>query len=357
MLQVAGAVVVVGFVAGLVLGNRAEFPQAWHALRHARPVWIAVMVLATLVALVNVAMFTAAAQRAAGLDTRAVELYEAATVANFLNRVTKSGGLAGLAPISAQARRAGRPLPPVVAAYLLVVLIGQWTFAVVLVVTLAIMWASGDLFAAEIVASLVFAAVVLAQLAAVVAAWRSPATLRRLHAATARLRARLTRRPLRAVDPRAADEFTSALQIIRRSPWRCVAVAGHGFVVEICGVVQLAAAIAAVGGGRRIVPALVVYSVGVLFSIVGFLPAGIGFVEVSSTATLVTFGVNVGAAAACVLLFRVAELWIPVAIGGVLALRRRRTPATHAPPTSPASPAPPATPATPAPPTASGQAP
>ena len=37
----------------LRLGDRAEFPQAWTAPRHASPVWIDVMVLATVAAPVN----------------------------------------------------------------------------------------------------------------------------------------------------------------------------------------------------------------------------------------------------------------------------------------------------------------
>ncbi|MCU1500769.1 MAG: hypothetical protein JWM12_123 [Ilumatobacteraceae bacterium] len=323
-LVIVGGIVVLGFVAVLVAGHRSDFPDAWRAVRDSSIVWLVVMVAAMLAAFVNYAMFNAAAQRAAALDTRPLELLQAATVSNFFNRVTKSGGLAGLAPITAHARRTGRALPPVVAAYLLMLLVSQWTFAVTLVVTLVIMWATGNLFAAEIIASLVFAVFVTAQVVAVVAAWRSLAALERLYEVPSRLRARITRRPARPVDTAAVAEFSAALAIIRRRPRDCLVVAAHGFVVELCGIIQLYAAIAAVGEGRRLTPALVAYSIGLLFSIVGFLPGGIGFVEVSATAALVSFGVAGGPAAAAVVMYRLVELWIPVAVGGLLALRLRR---------------------------------
>ena len=98
----------------------------------------------------------------------------------------------------------------------------------------------------------------------------------------------------------------------------------HGFAVEACAVLQLTAAIAATGQGIHVVPAVVAYSVGLLFAIVGVVPGGIGLVEVSATGVLVASGIDVVPAAAAVLLFRVAELWTPVALGAVAALRRPR---------------------------------
>jgi uncharacterized protein (TIRG00374 family) len=319
-----GAVVVLAFLAALIIGNRGEFPNAWHAVRHARPAWLAVAGAAMVASLLNLGMFHAAAQRAAGLDTTPLALVGPAVGANFLNLVTKSGGLAGLVEIRAEARRRDLPRPPVLAAYLLVVLMGEWTFAVTLLMTLVVVWANGHLFTAEVVASCVFAVVLGVKVVATMAAWRSRAALHRLYSWPMRVRAWITRRPSPPWDTTAAEEFADSLAIIRQRPRRAIPVVAHAFAVEVLGIVQLYAVVAAVGQGHHIVVAFVAYSVGVLFAIVGFLPGGLGFVEVSVTAVLISFDVEAGAAAAAVLLYRVVELWLPVAIGGALTLRSRR---------------------------------
>ncbi len=327
-----GVVVVVGFLAVLVLANRGEFPDAWRAVRHARLGWLAVGLAAMLASFVNLGMLHAAAQRATALDTAPTQIVAVATAGNFLNLATKSGGLGGLAPIRADARRRSLPQPAVTAAYLLVVMMGEWTFAVTLLLTLVIMWSSGTLFTGEILASVAFAVIALVKLVAVIAAWRSRRALRAMYAVPHRLFAWIRRKPTPAVDTTAADEFCDALDIIRLRPGRCVVVACHAFVVEALGVVQLYAAIAAVGEGRHLTLALVAYAISVLFTIIGFLPGGLGFVEVSATATLVSYGLTGGTAAAAVVLYRVTELWLPLLIGGLLLVHLRRVSSPLDPP-------------------------
>ncbi|MDQ3887381.1 MAG: flippase-like domain-containing protein [Actinomycetota bacterium] len=82
---------------------------------------------------------------------------------------------------------------------------------------------------------------------------------------------------------------------------------------------MLWAALAAVGGGNRPVLALVAYAIAGLFGVVGVLPGGLGFVEVSTSVVLTSFGVPVGLAVAAVVLFRVWDYWLPVAVGGAVA--------------------------------------
>ena len=95
--------------------------------------------------------------------------------------------------------------------------------------------------------------------------------------------------------------------------------------IDVLGAAMLWAAVAAVGGGSRPVLALVTYAMSALLGIVGMLPGGLGFVEISAVAMLASFGVPVGLAAAAVLVFRVWDYWLPVALGGTAAwwLRRR----------------------------------
>lgn len=308
-----------------VAGERHLLPDVWHQLRTAQRGWLVALVVVVGLALVNLAMFHGAAQRAAGLATRRLELLEPAMVANSLNMITKSGGLAGLAPMTAHARRTGRQVPAVVAAYLLVAVVGQWTFAVVLGVSLVLTWSGRNLSTPEVAASGLFAVLVALQVVVFVAAWRRSPVLERFVAAPGRWLARLRRRAASSAPPVQLDEFHASLTILRARPARCVPVILHGFAVEAIGVVQLTVAVAATGQGIHVVAALVAYSVGLLFSIVGVLPGGVGVVEVTTTGVLVTFGIGVAPAAAAVVLFRVAELWLPVAVSGVAALGGRRS--------------------------------
>ena len=95
----------------------------------------------------------------------------------------------------------------------------------------------------------------------------------------------------------------------------------HTLATEVIAVAILWSSANAVGASVSPLESLVAYSVAGLFSIIGFLPAGIGFVEVSMGAVFVGFGVPGATAAAAVVLFRVFELWLPVVIGGALSQR------------------------------------
>jgi len=64
--------------------------------------------------------------------------------------------------------------------------------------------------------------------------------------------------------------------------------------------------------------AMIAYCVSVMFGMIGFLPAGLGFVEISLAATLVSFGSTVASATAAAVVFRVFELWIPLLAGGLV---------------------------------------
>jgi len=64
---------------------------------------------------------------------------------------------------------------------------------------------------------------------------------------------------------------------------------------------------------------LVGYAVSTLFSIVGVLPAGLGFAEASLGAVLVSYSVAGPVAAAVVIAQRTFEVWIPLAAGALAA--------------------------------------
>jgi uncharacterized protein (TIRG00374 family) len=91
---------------------------------------------------------------------------------------------------------------------------------------------------------------------------------------------------------------------------------------------MLAVAVAAVGGGTAVGAAVTAYVLSAVFAALGPLPGGLGVVEVGAAAVLVASGLSLATASGAVLLFRLAEYWIPLAVGGLAwaAARSARSP-------------------------------
>lgn len=320
------AVAVVGFACLFVAANRSELPGAWREARHANPVWLGVGTLLTGAWLVLLSLFHGATQRAVGVEAAPLrELFPAVAAGHTLNLVTKSGGMAGVVALTALGRRHRQPEGGVVAAYVVTGLVGDVAFAATLAVALAAVWADGHLTAAEAVAGALFTIYLLLRVGVVVAAFGDRERARRLLALPSSLWARFRGRAAGAPDHRRADELHDAVEIVRRRPRAVLAPCGFALMLEATGVAVLWSVLAAVGAPGSVLIALVGYAISVLFSIVGFVPGGLGLVEVSLGAVLISFGTTRATATAAVLLYRLLELWLPAAGGAVAAqlLRRR----------------------------------
>ena len=101
----------------------------------------------------------------------------------------------------------------------------------------------------------------------------------------------------------------------------------HSLLVEVLGIAELWCVLGALGIHPSLTIPLIAYAVSVLFTIVGFLPGGIGFVEVGLGTILVSSGLARTSAVAAVVLYRVFEFWLPLLLGllasRVLAARSR----------------------------------
>lgn len=306
-----------------VVLNRDELPAAISAVRHASPAWLLVAGLLCIAWMLDLAAMHFWAQRALGCVPRYNAVLRASAAAVFLNTIAKSGGLAGLAAFLTRVRdpvRRGQ----VTAAYVLATLLTNAAFAVTLAAALVVIVLDGRVTRADLIAAVVFGLYTLGTAAGVVAALRSRAALRRLYRLPGWVRARL---PLRSHNghrtaedsDQHADELFAALTLARRHPRALLPAAGCAMAVEVLGIALLAAVLASLGHGQRPGVALVAYAVSVLFGIVGVLPAGLGFVEVSLGAVLVSFGVPAAGAAVAVVLYRVYELWLPLLVGAIAA--------------------------------------
>jgi uncharacterized protein (TIRG00374 family) len=317
--------VLAGAVA-VVVANRSELPQAWGVLRSADPAWLALAALCSGLFMVDLAAKQAAAQRVVGLEGRTVSLLPVAQAGNFLNLVTKSGGMAGLAAFTGAARKRGLRRGPVVAAYMIVAVLDMVAFGVVLVAALVGLAVNGHFGTSDAVAAAVFAVYLSVTVGSVGAAFRSRASVRAVFALPRRITTAARRalgRPSKepADDHERADELYDSIEELRRHPRGLWAPALAALAVDLLGIAQLWAVLLAVGAAPSPSVPLVAYCVSTLFGIVGFLPGGLGFVELSLGGVLVQLGIPVAVGAAAVVLFRLTEFWVPLAVGSLAARR------------------------------------
>jgi uncharacterized protein (TIRG00374 family) len=318
-----------------VWANREELPRALAALRHARIFWLAVTLILTIAALLNLGVMHAAAQRGTGLEPAMRSIVPAGLAAHFLNIVTKSGGLAGMAALTTEAKATGKPRGAAMAAYLLTTALGEVAFAAVLGTALVALGGQGRFGSTEKIAAVLFALYLVATLGVLLAALRSRTTVRRLLALPAAIIWWLKAHALgdkKAFQPdhEHADELFETAAILRRSPARAVPAGLSCLLVDLLGIAQLWAVLAGLGVHAGVGEPLVAYSMSTLFGIVGGVPGGLGLVEVSLAGVLHSFGTTLGVAAAAVVLYRTAEFWVPLAVGAIFArnLVKQSRPAT-----------------------------
>ncbi|MEU2350107.1 YbhN family protein [Modestobacter sp. NPDC049651] len=310
--------------------QRADLRAAGRAVRTGSPAWLAVLGGGLLVWWAAWALVHGTALRSAGaaLTRRDVpELCRASVAAVALNAVVKSGGTAGLAALTRAGRRTGWPRRTVQQGYLLSVAAADAGFLVAVGLGLLVLLLHGPFTAVDAVAAGAVAVLTAGRLALLVLALRRPALVQRLGAAGARVRDRLLRRPHRPLDPRAVADFTDGVRRLAARPAAAVPPVLAAATVDGAAVLMLWAAVAAAGGGDHPAAALAGYLLGAMAAVLGPLPGGLGVTEAGTLATLVGSGVPTGAAVAGTLLFRLAEFWLPLVVGGLVWWVGRQPPA------------------------------
>jgi uncharacterized protein (TIRG00374 family) len=311
-------VTIVGVLA-FILANRASIPKVWLSVSQAQPQWLGAALLAAVVTNLSIAALHVSAQRALGMRSGLRQLLAPALTAQFLNLIVSSGGLAGLPALRAEGRRHGRDPAAVIGAFLIVALAGQIAVATILPVALVLLATSGHLTATDVAASLVFLGYTAVVAWTVAGALRSPGALRRIYSLPRRAVTVLLRRPPPSLDHPAADALYQALSRVRRSHRRVALVLAYAVAVDISSVALLWCVFRALRLPLGIDVAIVAYAVSLLFSIIGFLPGGLGFVEISLAAVLIAYGTPAAPAGAAVGLYRLFELWLPAVTGAALA--------------------------------------
>jgi uncharacterized protein (TIRG00374 family) len=311
----------------VVLANRSDFPAAWAALRGSSLPWLVVLVALVACYLLDLGLRHVVAQRAVGLRPDWRPMLPTAWATSFVNAISKSGGFAGIAVLVAEARRSGKSRAAVIAAALLVAVLDQLAFAMVLPFAILVLVLGGRFNAGDGAAVAVFAVYVVVTLTAVLAATRSRGSVRALYALPGRFATsvrRTSRRRTVTEEPVAterADELYDAIALLRGELRSVVPAALGAVAIDLLAILQLWAALLAVGVHVGPAQPFVAYSVSTLFALVGIVPGGIGVVELSVGAVLHSFGTPLAPVAAAVVLFRTAEFWIPLAVGAISSRR------------------------------------
>lgn len=115
--------------------------------------------------------------------------------------------------------------------------------------------------------------------------------------------------------PARATDFVTQMAAHKVRPRDLLLPTVVAFTVELLGATLLYLALEAVGAEAKISIALAGYAVASLFMLVAPFFSGIGIVEVGVTVVLQQLGVEPGKALAATLLYRFAEVWLPLILG------------------------------------------
>ena len=308
-------------VVAAVATNFHEAKQIFDELRSARTPFVAATVVVEVLFVLNLTFFYVTTFWATDLRASPWRFVFITQASYFVNLVSKTAGIGGIAFYLQEARRTGQPVARVSAAYMAAYVLGYAAFLVVLVAALVLLYVQGSLTRAELVASGVIAAIIIVAGAVPVAAISSRRALERVYLLALRplnAVARFLRRPplVDVESARAsAGELYDAFTFVRRRPARYVIPFLHALGIEVLAAALLYLMAHAVHANISVQQALSAYAISLLFSLVAITPSGIGFVEVSLSVLLVSFGVDRNAAIAAAIGYRAFEFWLPVALG------------------------------------------
>lgn len=273
--------------------------------------------------MLNVAVSYQAIFKSLGLEENLSKLFVISTAANFVNVITPSVGIGGMAVFVSEARRQRYSTARATLASALYVLFDYVGFLVVLGLGMLVLFRRNNVTVTELIASgiLVLVAGTLTILLFLgmrstdgfsnTLGWMTRSVNRVLHPLIRREYLSETR----------AHEFASdavqGLVGVRKSPETLVgpamlALSNKGLLISVLLLMFLAFQIP-VSVGTIIAS----FSIGYLFFIVSPTPSGIGIVEGVMTLALSSMYIPLGAAAVIALAYRGITFWIPLTFGGV----------------------------------------
>jgi uncharacterized membrane protein YbhN (UPF0104 family) len=285
-----------------------------------RVAWLPVAtgVALSLAAMANRGLLNRSAHGAVGFIVDPLGMIRTSAVGFAATKVIKTGGASGLAVFLRHGRRRGLEGGAVTASCILASVASFAAFGVLLASTLAILATTGRLTGWWIVAGAWFAihGLVLASFGYLARHNRKAAE--RVWRWMQRVRAKVVRGRPKLVDDSATDALYKAMATARGEFGWTLRTLAHAVASKALGALMLIAAASAAGVSLSLTAAIVIYATALTASSVAVTPSGIGVVEASTAAALLSGGVPLAEAALTVAFFRIFDVWIPVIAGTFL---------------------------------------
>jgi len=293
-------------------------------LQRGEPGWIIVAVVLQLLWFLNQAVLYRSIYHLLGLPARILGLFPIVLASNFVNFVTPSASLGAVALFLDDARQRGLDPGKVALACVIRLVLNLVWFGMLLTLTLTVLAVRMELMVVHLVAAsllLVAAAVLVSML--VMAAVRPDLValvLARVGALVDRLGDALLGRDLFAEDRarRFGTQFGQAASALWTGRLRLPRPWLHVMLFDVLQVGVLYAMVQAFpGDGAAMSPLtlVVVFTLGVLFSVVAVTPQGLGVVELTLLGAFTMVGLPMGRAAIVVLAYRGFSFWTPLLVG------------------------------------------
>lgn len=320
LLACVAVVVVVASAGAFAAGQGDAMRRVIAGVSKTDPLLVGLGLVVSALAVMNRGLLNQASHRAVGLDAGFESITRASAVGFSAQKLVKSAGIIGLTVFVRHGRRCGYAPAKVVAACILSAAAAFAALGALLAATIGVLVVSGRLDGWWIAAAVGFGlyGAVIAAAALVIVKSRRLANV--LWHRAQRLRLWAARRFRRGDVPASNDlpaELFDAIGEARRRPRVVRRLLAHGIAGKLLGATMLGLALAAVGAPMSPSAVLVVYAGALAASMVSIVPWGLGAVEGSTAALLVASGVSPGTAALAVALFRLFDLWVPVAVGAL----------------------------------------
>ncbi len=305
--------------AAFVYLNRSEVTAALHAAGNARPAYLLLAAVGSVLYLAAYSGLLRSSLRAVGYRLswkRALLMGPAIHFSNMA--VVNSGGLGGMPVVIAEARRSGEPVAPAVIGYVVTAQLGHLVFAVFLAGALVFAALAGQLSRLELAAAGIFGCYTAVSIGVMVTAIRSERAFYWLHALPGRAWRRVRPAIGRSAPATASEpprELYESIRALSKDPSAFMTPVLFAVLIEVVGVLTLWATLCAFTGGAGLTTPVLAYVAGVLFSTVGFLPAGLGFAEAGLGLALGHAGIATANVALVVIVYRLFETWVPFAVG------------------------------------------
>jgi uncharacterized protein (TIRG00374 family) len=306
-----------------ILFSLTELKNITDTLHHSNWRFLAVAFIFECLWVYNVAMDYSVLYQLVGLKEDKKRLLMVSTAATFVNVVTPTAGIGGMAVFIADAKRRNHSSGRVTVVGALFVLFDYVAFLIVLALGWVVLIRRNNLNAGEITASLILLGLAIAFAVLILLGYRSATALGNALVWMARginrlLRPIIHREYLSETRPHefAAEmaEGLATLQGKKKNLIWPLLFAMNSKVLLIC---VLAFSFLAFGTPFTVGTLVGGFSIGYLFLIVSPTPAGLGVVEGALTVALNTLRVKLDAAVLITIAYRALTFWFPLALGGV----------------------------------------